>query len=117
MDVIHLHPGKEKRPKWLYFLRKLEKAKIPMPSSCDLYRGEIESLLTGNITTPWDVHGPGEEGSVVGDLTRPEHDWHPFPKHQWYQVDEVPAQNPENNKRQYPPQPQLVHPAAIWQEV
>lgn len=27
------------------------------------------------------------------------------------------AQSPEDRKRQYPPQPQLVHPAAFWQKI
>ncbi len=46
----HISAVVKKAQKWLYFLRKLKKAKFPCQVLVNFYKGAIENILTGNIT-------------------------------------------------------------------
>ena len=97
----------DKKPhKWLHHPMELKKAKFSTFQRevlIKFYREAIESVWD------WENHSPGEEGSAVGG--------HNCPEHQWYRRRRMSALSSTDTEREHPPQPQSVHPAAIWQEM
>lgn len=94
--------------KTLYFLNKLKKIKF---SNFEIFVNFYRKILS------WPETSKACLVRAQPRTERLEHHWYPSREHYWYRWSEMSAQTPKDTTSQHPPQPQFVHPAAMWRTI